>query len=692
MSPQRFSGERGVQLGLEERVRPITAGDAAWLAAVPTAVVVVLAIVAFGPGLGHLLVPPHAFDFLPRIRYAVLPEPTEQGRFLISLAAPPLLAALTLLLTRTPPRLTPRTVARLVLAVQGLGAVVLVACFAIQRRYVFGKLYTVAHTRPHTVYFRTPSLVVAGVIAALALAVLRSDALRARATAWTAESRGKMLLAGAIAVAMIAINMLPAITSESSIYTGNIAVVYHLDFTLDEAMAVLDGRSPLGNFAAQYGSLMPYLTAGGMALFGATVGVFTTLMATISGLSLLSVYAVLRRITRRSLVALLLFVPLLATSVFMLRGPSANRYSLVSYFPTFPLRTAGPLLLAWLLARRLDGARPRRAWPLFAFGGLVALNNTDFGVPAVGATIVALLVTQGRPTRASLARLAAEVAVGIGIAFGLVTVLLLARTGSPPDLSLLVQYARLFAIGGFGMLPMRPVVGFSTVIYLTYVAAIGTAIVRALRDRERLLTGLLAWSGIFGLGAGAYYMGRSHPEVLTNMFPPWAFALTLLTIAVMRRLATGWSRRLVLPAAACCFGFGLLACSIAQTPAPWAQLARIDKAAPEDAPPLGQRFIAANTHPGERVVIFITLGHRIADRLGIEDVTPYTGGSILTREEALKSIAMLHREGGHKIFVQDVRNSRELLAYITERGFTHGVRGTEEDGMLMLTDDPALVR
>jgi hypothetical protein len=92
-------------------------------------------------------------------------------------------------------------------------------------------------------------------------------------------------------------------------------------------------------------------------------------------------------------------------------------------------------------------------------GGLVALNNVDVGVPALGATLAALLW------------------------------------------------------GGSG--PTMPLLGLHVAIYLTYVAAIGTATVRAVRGEDgRLLTGLLAWSGVFGLGVGAYFAGRSTPDDL----------------------------------------------------------------------------------------------------------------------------------------------------------------------------------
>jgi hypothetical protein len=636
---------------------PLSATQAAWLALLPVTAVTVAAIVVLGPPLGRILFPRQNFGFFADWLPLVLPEPTEQARFLVSLIGPVLLVAATLLLVRRAPRLAPATARRLVIATQVVGLLAIVACFVSQRLYRFGSLYTSADTTSHTVYFTLPTLIVAAAIAAGIVAGARSPGMRARVARWTAETTVARWTALAIAVAMIAITLLPAINTDDSARGFNVAAAYHLQFTFDEAMAVVDGRSPLGNFAAQYGSLWPYVTGAALGLLGSSLIVFTTAMAAITGLSMLAMFDVLRRLTRRLPVALLLFLPLLATSAYMARGPFENRYSMMNYFGTFPLRYAGPLLLAWLTARHLDGAWPRRAWPLFLAGGLVLMNNVDFGVAAVGGTVAALLWTRGRPTARGLRELVLEGAAGLAGAIALVAALVLVRTGGLPHPALLSAYAKIFAVGGFSMLPMRPVVGFSTVIYLTYAAAIGTATTRAIRgtdESDRLLTGLLAWSGIFGLGAGAYYMGRSHPEVLTNELPAWALATTFLTVASLRWIAASGGRRIALPAVACLFGFGLLACSLAQTPLPWAQVQRIESTGGEGTNFRREDavvFVQERTHPGDHVVILMQLSHRVAAEADVQDVTPFTSASIVTHSELDETLRALRDEGGHEVFV-----------------------------------------
>ena len=55
-----------------------------------------------------------------------------------------------------------------------------------------------------------------------------------------------------------------------------------------------------------------------MLAFGKTLLVFTLAPLRVSGLALLAVFGVLRRVTRSSLAALLLYLPFLATSLFLI--------------------------------------------------------------------------------------------------------------------------------------------------------------------------------------------------------------------------------------------------------------------------------------------------------------------------------------------------------------------------------------
>jgi hypothetical protein len=638
---------RGTSATAESRDATVVA---AWIASAVACVAALVAMIVLGPPLGRLLAPDGSTRFWAGIAWMVRPEPTEHARYLLALLGSALLVVLTVALVRRPLPLSTVASARLVTALEALAVAGLAACFALQRRALFVRPYG---RTPHVVYFTVPTLIVAAALACAFVATCRRAGALRKVRAWTAESPVRAAIAAVIAVAGVAVTVLPAIATETSVLHTSDEFIYHVRFVYDETAAVLDGRSPLGDFAAQYGSLWPYLLAVPLALFHGSLGAFTLELAVLTGLALLALYALLRRVTRNSLLALALFLPLLATSAFRLHDPSTTRFSLINYFGTMPLRYAGPFLLAWLLARHLDGARPRRPWPLLAAAGLVAIDNTSFGIPALTATVAALLCAQPL-TGGRVQALARELALGAAAALAAVTVLVLVRTGGLPDPSLATRYARLFAVDGFGMSPLHPQVGMSTVIFLTYVAAIGTATVLALRRREdTLLAGLLMWSGVFGLGAGSYYVGRSIPEVLTNMFPAWALSVSLLTVVAVRGLVARRGRRPLAIELACLFAFGLLVCSLAQTPSPVAQGRRIAASGPrylQQQPT--QAFVAANAHASEPVVMLTELGHLVAYRVGVDDVTPYTGNeSIQTEEQLDDALAALRAAGGHDVFL-----------------------------------------
>lgn len=647
-----------------------------WLAVVPTAVIVLLAIVLLGPPLGDLLLGSGQLELWPRFRELVRPEPTEQARYLIALTAPLLLTAIAVWLARDRIRVAAITRRRLVLATQWAVVAFLAACLVLQRLHTFPAEEN--GLTPSTVAYFSPATLVAAaalsVAAVLAATSPRAARLRDRLAH---ESPTRAWCGIAIAVVMVGLSVLPAINSDATIGNAESGTIYHLAFTADEAFAVLDGRSPLGDFIAQYGSLWPYLTAAGMSLLGSSLTAFTLLMAAITAASLLAAFGIARRLTPTTSAALLLFLPLLATSLFVMRQPLDNRYSPVNWFGGFPLRLAGPFLLAWLVVRHLSGARPRPQWALFLAAGLVALNNVDFGVPALGATLAALLWTMGPLRAAALRRLALQALLGLGAAFALVSVLLLIRTGSLPDIALLFRYARLFAVAGYQMLPLEPVIGLSTVIFATYVVAIGAASVRTLRaDQDRALTGLLVWSGVFGLGTGSYYLGRSHPELLISMFAGWALALMPLTLLAVRRLARRPPWAEALPELACVFGFALMACSLAQTPTPWEQTRRLGEVAERTLYSMPSKpFVAAQTEPGEHVALLMVVGHRVGAALDVTDVTPLTGIESIFSEAQLEDVLkLLREEGGSKVFLDEGRAPPEASEGLARRGYRRVAR------------------
>ncbi len=648
-----------------------TPGEVAWVAALPALALLLVGMALLDRPVGRLLfAAPHA-DFWPfwRARLGVLPEPSERTAYLLAVLAPVGVGAAVALGAHRRIALPPRLLRIAVPLAQALVPCALVTAIVAQRLKVFGLPWS--EIPRHTVYFTLPTLVVAALVAAGLALVLRSRTLVARIGAWTRETRGRRLAALAAAAVLAAAWLLTAINTEASMANGNYRIFVNLPFWLDESFAVLDRRTPLVDFHTQYGHLFAYVGAGAMALLGTSLGVYTATMAAGSWLAALALYGVLRRVVRRSLLALALFVPVLSTGFFTELGPPDARHGPQTLFSVFPMRYLGAYGLAWLAARHLDEAAPRRRVLLFAVGGAVAINNLEFGLSALVATLAALALVQARSPR-QLGRLLADAALGVLVALAGLCALTLARSGSLPHLGMLLTFPRLYGIDAFGMMPM-PHLGFHLAIYLTFAAAIVLAVVRATSGAaDRLLTAMLAWSGIFGLGAASYYVGRSLPEALLSIFSAWSLALALLLVAAVRAILARPARRPTLAEAGLLLAFGLTVCSVAQTPTPWSQVARLrdtSSARPLSVAPTA-RAIGAVTHRGEPVAILGPLGHQIAYELRIDNVSPYVSiESMPLRSQLAEAIAALRAAGGSKLFLPVAQSQPEQVAAVQQAGF-----------------------
>jgi hypothetical protein len=649
-----------------DELAPSDLGTAAWLWALPCAAVGVALLVALGPPLSRALYPA-PIPVLPTVEHH--PEALEDTRYLISLLAPVLLAASIALLT---PRVRiPRRAAIATAGVAQLVALVVVVASLVKQREPGWQVgfFTVAQ--------------LAG--AAAGAAALAPAAQRGWLGGRRDESRALRAALLAVALVLTGVWFLSFLNTAGSItHYGD---SYNTAFMADEAFAVLNGHTPLVDHTMAYGSLWPLLLAPLLALLGKTLLAWTFLMWGLAVAMLIAIYGVLRRATHSSLGALALYVPVM---VFTFFGASRDIHHPIAIYQQVPLRNAAPFLLAWLVARRLERGRGA-TWPLFVAAGLAALNNVDFGVAALGATVAALLWSGLAPGRRDLARLAAEVALGLLAAYALVAIVTLIRAGALPDPARTYGFARLYAAGGVGIWKLPHILGLPLVVYLTYAAALAVATVRALRrEPDRLLTGMLAWSAIFGFGSGAYYMGASVPFGVPTLFPAWALSLALLAVVAVRSIAARRDRLPGVPALAALFGIALLGTFVFIPPPrlmPWSQVDRLSAHvrpyAPPDAEPMApphdpafRRFVSSVpdghggfvVRPHAAVAFFTATGHLIADGYGLRDVVPYTGRSVFTTGLLDEALRRLRSAGGSTALVPLLILPR-VAAALSARGF-----------------------
>ena len=655
----------------------LTAGELVWLAVLPCALALVALMLALGVPVGRLLAATaSAARFWPRViaEGRVRPEDPEHARYVLSLLGPALIGGATFALARG--RLhRSRSAAVLISASRAALVGFVVAAVLYQHRFTYDLSYSSEAVAFRTAYFTWRTLAVALAIAGVVVVALLSRSVLARLAHLVRERRATRVLALLVALTSVALWLLTAYNTDTTLARVHEDVWLNVQFWIDEPFAVLNGQAPLVDFHAQYGQLWSYLTAAALTLFGTSFRAYALTMLAGTGAALLAVFATFRRLTANSLIALALFVPFVATSFFMEDGPPANRYAPVNLFNEFPIRYAGPYVLFWLVVRRLDRASTRTPIPLFVFAGLVTLNNLEFGIPAFGASLLALLMAERDHSWGGIARLCGQAIIGLAGAVVLVTGLSLAVGGSLPDFEWLTTFPRIFWSNGYGMLPI-PRFGLHLAIYATFVGALAVAIARvAARDEDTPLIGALTWAGVFGLGASVYFVGRSHPQVLVDMFSIWALALMLLALVTARAIMSRPSRRPSIVELLVLAGFGITVCSLAQTPTPWSQLERLREGIPvfagaEQLPALLRHEVATLVHKGEPVAILIREGHRIAEDVGIRDVAPYTDiEAMVTVEQWVETVVALRRAGGRKLLVQKGSLQPEQTAWLVGLGF-----------------------
>ena len=653
MKSQGAPGRAGRPLAEARRRLGLAPEDLSWLGTIALAVALVAAASWIAPQLAKLY-PDPADDVFAVWRELIAPEPVEQARALLVLAAPFLLAGcVAALATRRPARasLDPLLVGAQVVAL----GLVMMAVVEQERRSGFLPLD----------YFDPLLLSVPNLVAGLLIGVLLTAAL----LRWgehppqTLERIGGRFtgvkgVAPAIAVLVTAIWLLPAVATDGTMVAGGPIAAGHIPVQAEDYLAVVNERTPLVDYIAQYTNLLPLIVAPVLAAFDSSIASFTIVMCVLSGIGLLAVYGVFREVAQGPWAALALYVPFVALSLFPWNDEGAFREFNANYFGVLPGRFLGPFLLAWLCALSIRRRIP--IWGLYGFAGLVLWNNAEFGIGAVLALTLALIMGRdpSDPLGGRLRTIALEGVAGLAAATAFVCIVVLLRTGELPDPSLLTYFNRLFLRDSYGLVPM-PTLGLHWALYATYAAALVIASVRYVREEpDRTLTAMLAFAGAFGLVSGMYYVGRSSQFQVMLLFPAWGLALALVAWTAARSLRSAAGdrarlTRLLLPACAALIGFGVMVSTLDRLPPPWRQVERLSAGGAESpAEAEAERYVESNTSPGDRVLILrLALDHRVAERAGVINVSPLNGvTSLVSPAEANRALNQLEDEGGTAVF------------------------------------------
>ena len=630
----------------------LSAEDLAWLGSIAASVLLAAALALIAPRLATLYPAPDQSVFV-TWRGLIRPEHTEDVRAVMALATPFLVAVVVLALGAR--RASRRSLDPLIVASQ-LVAIGLLAWAVLRQGHIL-PLLPADYLQP---LLLSPANLAAGVCIGLALTalILWWSGELPKPLAWTRTLARMSWLAFGIAVLATVVFLLPAVVTDATVGRSGLFAPAQIASYANDYFAVVNGRTPLVDYIGQYASLLPLLLAPVIGAFDSSITAFSITMCLLSAVAFLAIFGVFREVTRNPWAALALFLPFLALSLFPWHDQGAAREFDGNYYALLPDRLFGPFLLAWLCA--LATRRRVPVWLLFGCAGLTVLNNAEFGIGALAGTIVAVGASWDRsaPLRDRLARVAIEGGAGLLGALLIVSAVILARTGDLPNPALLTYFNRLFLRESYGLLPMKTL-GLHWALYATYAAALVTAAVRYVSDRtNRTLTAMLAFSGAFGLVTGMYFAGRSVELQLIILFPNWSFCLALVAWCAAEALRSARGdrralRRLLIPTCVALIGFGVMISALDRVSPPWRQIDRLAHGGTAvDDTPNAQRFVEARTKPGDHVFLIGTpLDHRVAERAGVENVSPVSGHiSLITPAVADRALDQLRADGGTEVF------------------------------------------
>ena len=311
----------------------------------------------------------------------------------------------------------------------------------------------------------------------------------------------------------------------------------HQDFYLGPANDIRHGRYMLVDDYSQYGVAVIYFLAALLAPLPFGYGTLVLVVGLLTSLLFAAVYVVLRVATRSlAFAALGTFVALMASTIATI-GRSTQ------YPSTGFLRFGIPWLLVCALVVAHRGERRARTPTLVAYAlvGVAAIWSFETAF-YTGATFAVTVVAAAWTLPAGQRMRCAATHLGLGAAAAVVAIAgLVAATaagrGRAPDIGGYLDFLRLYSVQGFGQLPV-PDWSLAYLMGGLYVASLVAVCVLAARGRGELArpSTIVPLAAVSTLGAVSltYFLGRSHPNNLTHVAPPFVAMVTLWSALAWR--------------------------------------------------------------------------------------------------------------------------------------------------------------
>jgi hypothetical protein len=304
-------------------------------------------------------------------------------------------------------------------------------------------------------------------------------------------------------------------------FSGGIIDLFASSTVFNELLLPVTSITPLGNFATQYTSMLgwPLLLIKDFSPANIMTGVLIWLFV-LSVIQILTISVIGKAVLRSLPFSVLL---LLSSSIVLMKGSKSTEItgSIVASFFSIPSRTFLPSLLCLILVTALLSESKKLIFYILlgALLPITALNNLEFGVPALVAAILVVILNFNTKL-VDLQRVLTIVASAI-TTLAIISLVFFLRS-APLSFELWTAMARAQGSGGYMNVPMKPIDTF-LFVFAIHAAAVVLGIVNLTKTTNLLLlrsATVSTFAGTWGILAMPYYTGRSWPSHIHVFFIP----------------------------------------------------------------------------------------------------------------------------------------------------------------------------
>lgn len=316
------------------------------------------------------------------------------------------------------------------------------------------------------------------------------------------------------------------ILSMSILDLGSTFSAFHLNPIFYPISQVILGKILLVNVTSLYG-LFPLFLAPIFKIVGFSLFKFSLVMGIILCASYIFLFLFMRKSINNYILLYSGFLGMVFYS-YLAHSPTSPGY----YFQYWPIRLLFPAIFLFMTALYLKEGSRRLYYTTFFLCALGVLWNFDSGIIVFLSWVIVLAYHEFSKASGAVRKflnmamhILNAIVFFVTVIFGFYLYTYVSG-GSWPDISLFLQYQKMF-LSGYFMIPMLPPPHAWNLIILTYLIGLLLSVAALINKQVDYRDKLIFALSILGIGLFSYYEGRSHDLTLFGPSYP-AFILVAI--------------------------------------------------------------------------------------------------------------------------------------------------------------------